>query len=157
MFVVLNQGLQGNPTVGEHEAAETRWRASGGADAGCLEIGLVNNMPDLALRATERQFSKLLAAAAGEWTVRLHFFGLDAIPRGEEARSYMRATYGGLAELESADLDALIVTGCEPQAERLSDEQLIDLLFTVGQYALVSMALNSLGVEREAEVPGWPS
>ncbi|MEZ5181493.1 MAG: hypothetical protein R2702_06420 [Acidimicrobiales bacterium] len=42
-------------------------------------------------------------------------------------------------------------------AERLSDEQLIDLLFTVGQYALVSMALNSLGVEREAEVPGWPS
>ncbi|HRW39596.1 MAG TPA: carboxymuconolactone decarboxylase family protein [Aquihabitans sp.] len=42
-------------------------------------------------------------------------------------------------------------------AERLSDEQVIDLLFTVGQYAMVSMALKTLGVEREAGVPGWPT
>ena len=121
MFVVLNQGLQGNPTIGERQA-EARWRASGGTGAGCLEIGLVNNMPDAALRATERQFSKLLSAAAGEWTLRLHFFGLDTIPRGGEARSYMRSGYGNMADLEAADLDALIVTGCEPHAERLSDE-----------------------------------
>jgi alkylhydroperoxidase family enzyme len=42
-------------------------------------------------------------------------------------------------------------------AERWSDQQLIDLLFTVGQYVLVSMALNSLGVERDEGVPGWPA
>ena len=42
-------------------------------------------------------------------------------------------------------------------AGRLDEEQLIDLLFTVGQYVLVSMTLNSLGVEREPGVPGWPA
>ncbi len=39
----------------------------------------------------------------------------------------------------------------------LSTEQLIDLVFTVGQYNLVSMALNSLGVQPEsADVPRLP-
>lgn len=40
---------------------------------------------------------------------------------------------------------------------RWDDQQLIDLLFTVGQYVLVSMTLNSLGVERDTGVPGWPA
>jgi hypothetical protein len=35
-------------------------------------------------------------------------------------------------------------------------KQLIDIVFTVGQYNLVSMALNSLGVQRDAGVPGFP-
>jgi alkylhydroperoxidase family enzyme len=42
-------------------------------------------------------------------------------------------------------------------AARLTDQQIIDLLFTVGQYVLVSMALNTLGVERDEGVPGWPA
>jgi len=33
--------------------------------------------------------------------------------------------------------------------------QLIDLVFAIGQYALVSMALNTLGVERDPGVPGF--
>lgn len=37
-------------------------RDHAGAD---LTIGLINNMPDPALKATERQFMKLLQAAAG--------------------------------------------------------------------------------------------
>ena len=41
-------------------------------------------------------------------------------------------------------------------AQRWSEQQLLDLVFTVGQYTLVSMALNSLGVERDAGVPGFP-
>jgi alkylhydroperoxidase family enzyme len=39
---------------------------------------------------------------------------------------------------------------------RYSTEQMIDVVFTVGQYNLVSMALNSLGVQREAGVEGFP-
>jgi hypothetical protein len=31
---------------------------------------------------------------------------------------------------------------------------MLDLIFTVGQYNLVSMALNSLGVQRDEGVPG---
>ena len=41
--------------------------------------------------------------------------------------------------------------------EQLSTEQIIDLVFTVGQYAMVSTALNAFGVEREPGVPGWPA
>lgn len=39
----------------------------------------------------------------------------------------------------------------------LDTRQLLDLIFTVGQYVLVSMALNSCGVEREPGVPGFPA
>ena len=35
-------------------------------------------------------------------------------------------------------------------------QQLIDVVFTVGQYTLVSMALNSLGVQLDAGIPGFP-
>ncbi len=38
-----------------------------------------------------------------------------------------------------------------------SVQQLIDFIFTVGQYNLVSMALNSLGVEREPGLEGFPA
>lgn len=41
--------------------------------------------------------------------------------------------------------------------ERYTHEQLIDLVMLVGQYHLVSMALNSFGVQREAGVPGFPT
>jgi 4-carboxymuconolactone decarboxylase len=41
-------------------------------------------------------------------------------------------------------------------SERYDTQQIIDLIFTVGQYNLVSMALNSLGVQREAGVEGFP-
>lgn len=37
----------------------------------------------------------------------------------------------------------------------LSREQLMDLVFAVGQYNLVSMALNTFGVERDEGVPGF--
>ena len=40
-------------------------------------------------------------------------------------------------------------------ARHLSTEQLMDLVFTVGQYNLVSMALNSFGVQPDAGLPGW--
>ncbi|HEX2466475.1 MAG TPA: carboxymuconolactone decarboxylase family protein [Thermoanaerobaculia bacterium] len=38
-------------------------------------------------------------------------------------------------------------------AERYDDKQLLDVVFTVGQYNLVSWALNSLGVELDEGVP----
>ena len=37
----------------------------------------------------------------------------------------------------------------------LNQQQLMDLVFTVGQYNLVSMALNSFGVQLDAGVPDW--
>ncbi|HEY5646470.1 MAG TPA: carboxymuconolactone decarboxylase family protein [Pseudomonadales bacterium] len=39
--------------------------------------------------------------------------------------------------------------------QHLSRQQLMDLVFTVGQYNLVSMALNSFGVQADEGLPGW--
>src|SRR6202011_4413931 len=41
-------------------------------------------------------------------------------------------------------------------ADTYSTEQLIEVPMLVGQYHLVSFTLNSLGVQREAGVPGLP-
>ena len=40
-------------------------------------------------------------------------------------------------------------------AARYGDEQLMDLVFTVGQYTLVSMGLNSLGVQLDSGLEGF--
>lgn len=83
-----------------------------------LTIGLVNNMPADAARATERQFCSLLAAASQRLVVGLRFFTLasgasDATPRHG---------YGDFARLAASRVDALIVTGAPPVAPRLSQE-----------------------------------
>ena len=41
-------------------------------------------------------------------------------------------------------------------AERYDEQQMLDLVFTVGQYHLVSMALNSMRVQRDDGVTGVP-
>src|ERR1051325_8261316 len=104
------------------------------AASGCVEIGLVNNMPDSALEATERQFIALLEAASGEVRVRLRFFSLPGVPRSERGQRHVDKFYRGLRELPDSALDALIVTGTEPRASSLRTEpywywlaELIDL------------------------------
>jgi len=42
-------------------------------------------------------------------------------------------------------------------APRWDEQQLLDLVFAVGQYTMVSMALNTLGVQRDPGVPGFPA
>jgi alkylhydroperoxidase family enzyme len=44
----------------------------------------------------------------------------------------------------------------EALGERFDAKQKMDLVFTVGQYTLVSMTLNTLGVQREPGVEGFP-
>jgi homoserine O-succinyltransferase len=87
-----------------------------------VHIGLVNNMPDAALRATELQFARLLKDASGAVDVRLYFFSFAQIERGEQARARMEGTYDDAAAIAHAGLDALIVTGAEPIAKELRDE-----------------------------------
>ena len=87
-----------------------------------LTIGLVNNMPDSALEATEAQFSSLLAEAAGQWSVRLLFTSIPEVPRSPLSLERIRRNYWPLeAALQEAP-DALIVTGTEPVAPSLQDE-----------------------------------
>lgn len=42
-------------------------------------------------------------------------------------------------------------------SEHWTTEQILDLIFAIGQYTLVCMALNSLGVQLDEGTPGWPT
>ena len=87
-----------------------------------LVIGLINNMPDPALKATERQFMKLLQAAAGARRIRFHCFSLPSVRRSPEAKWHVEAEYSDLSELRRQRFDGLIVTGAEPVAPELDQE-----------------------------------
>ncbi len=102
--------------------APRRARSPRGGHTGPLTIGLVNNMPDAALKSTERQFRELIADAAGGLPVRVRTFSFPALPRSERGRQYIRESHEDVAGLWDLDLDGLIVTGAEPRADRLEDE-----------------------------------
>jgi homoserine O-succinyltransferase/O-acetyltransferase len=87
-----------------------------------LTIGLVNNMPDSALQATERQFTRLLQAAAGKNRVHLHCFSLPSVERSSRAKALMDGRYADIADLGRLHIDGLIVTGAEPIASTLPEE-----------------------------------
>ena len=88
----------------------------------CLTIGLVNNMPDAACAATERQFLDLLRAVTSDVIVCLKLFAIGEVPRADAARQEFAGRYRDIAELWDRPLDGLIVTGTEPRAPRLEDE-----------------------------------
>lgn len=96
--------------------------ASSGKRVECLDIGLINNMSDSALMSTERQLFDLLDAAAGRLLVRLHFYSMEATPRSEWGRDYVRRYYRGIDDLLNRSLDGVIVTGAEPRAASLTEE-----------------------------------
>ena len=92
-------------------------------DAGVvLNIGLINNMPDSALQATERQFMRLLKAAAGNHRIHLHCFSLPTVHRSQTAKCHIDRQYTDIAQLGRLQLDGLIVTGAEPKAATLPEE-----------------------------------
>jgi homoserine O-succinyltransferase/O-acetyltransferase len=87
-----------------------------------LTIGLVNNMPDSALKATERQFIRLVQGAAGDTRVKFHCFSLPAVARSKQASEHIAHDYADIADLDRLGIDGLIVTGAEPIAANLPDE-----------------------------------
>jgi homoserine O-succinyltransferase/O-acetyltransferase len=90
--------------------------------ANCVTIGLVNNMPDAAFEATERQFAELIREAAPSRVVLLKLFAIREVPRAAEMFGALAGKYRDLAELWDTPLDGLIVTGTEPRAKTLKDE-----------------------------------
>lgn len=99
-----------------------------------IDIGLVNNMPDAALKATERQFRALLRAVADDVTVDLTLYTLPEVPRTDFGREEV-SRYSDLRDLWSSHHDGLIVTGTEPQAADLKDEPYWESLTSVLEWA----------------------
>ena len=75
------------------------------SDPNCLEIGLINNMPDAAMKATERQFRALLDAAADGIVVRLTLYALPDVPRGDVGRRHVARFYSDIGNLWDSHLD----------------------------------------------------
>ncbi len=87
-----------------------------------LHIGLINNMPDGAIKATERQFRTLLEEASGETPVVLTLFSLPSVPRSAASLKLISQSHACLDDLWCRRMDGLIITGAEPTAARLNDE-----------------------------------
>lgn len=103
--------------------------------AQCVHIGLINNMPDGALQATERQFLTLLESAAENVLVRLSLYAVPEVPRGEWGRAHVARFYSDIDELWDSQLDGLIVTGTEPRASNLIEEPYWRTLTSIFEYA----------------------
>jgi alkylhydroperoxidase family enzyme len=84
---------------------------------------------------------------------------IDLIPDGPDApgarwsdleRALLRAT-------DELHEDAFVSDATwAALAKHLDTQQLMDVIFTVGQYNMVAMALNTLGVQPEPGLPGFP-
>ena len=82
-----------------------------------LRLGLVNNMPEAAFAATERQFLSLIEKVSAVTPVSVSLFALPGmLPAGQQRR------YQTLSRLMESDLDGLVVTGREPLTSDLQAE-----------------------------------
>jgi homoserine O-succinyltransferase/O-acetyltransferase len=111
-----------SPALAPMQPPEADRVVHGRATEAVLTIGLINNMPDPALQATERQFTRLLQAAAGNRRIHLHCFSLPSVKRSPQARALMAGRYTDIADLGRLPLDGVIVTGAEPIAPTLPEE-----------------------------------
>jgi homoserine O-succinyltransferase/O-acetyltransferase len=103
------------PVVLNPSAGEVR-------SSGRIQVGLINNMSDEALKATERQYTSLLGSASGGMQVHLSFYTLPGIPRSDASARHIAAHYSSIDDLWDGEVDGLIVTGREPLAAKLTDE-----------------------------------
>ena len=82
---------------------------------------------------------------------------IKRVGAGPDAPGWSSADATLLRAVDELHSDAFIsdVTWRE-LAERYEVPQLMDVVFTVGQYNMLGMALNSLGVQPESPVEGFP-
>jgi homoserine O-succinyltransferase/O-acetyltransferase len=122
-------------SVGEKSSHERSNPRLDEPSAKCIRIGLINNMPDGALKATERQFQNLLDSAANGVSVYLSLYALPDVPRSESGRRHISRFYSSIENLWDSHLDGLIVTGADPQTANLEDEPYWESLTKVIEWA----------------------
>ncbi|MDX1516005.1 MAG: homoserine O-succinyltransferase [Woeseiaceae bacterium] len=105
-----------------------------------LHIGFLNMMPDAALRATERQFIRLVGSCNRIAQFFVYPFSLPALQRGPEAAGYIERYYSDFESLRNAGLDALIITGANVANPALPEEPFWDPLIEVAEWARSNVA-----------------
>lgn len=79
-----------------------------------LHIGLLNMMPDAALEVTERQFFRLIGQSNHIAQFLIHPFSLPSIKRSNAKCEYIKEYYKTFEQIKKQGLDALIITGADP-------------------------------------------
>lgn len=87
-----------------------------------LHIGFLNMMPDAALRATERQFLRLVGNSNKIAQFFVYPFTVPGLPRSAETQAYIDQYYNTFASLQESGLDALIITGANVANPTLEEE-----------------------------------
>jgi len=121
--------------------------ADDGADRARWTCAFVNNMPDAAFDATERQFLELLDAGSGPDVIEVSRHSLAGVPRGERTAARIAQQYSPVGDIHSYAPDLLVVTGSNPLEFHIEDEpywgELVELL-SWGRDNVHSMLLSCL-------------
>jgi len=130
LFLDRGKSLTGWREEGFVPVAETTKKVDPPGD--CLEIALVNNMPDGAVEDTESQFCGLLGAATNGMPVHVRLYTLPHVARGERLQRYLSENYADFDDLFNRHFDGAIITGTEPRQPNLKQEpywtEMADLL-----------------------------
>jgi alkylhydroperoxidase family enzyme len=83
---------------------------------------------------------------------------IERVAQGPDAPGWSDAERALLRAVDELRADAFIADATwAALARHFSEQQILDLIFAVGQYQLVSMALNSLGVQPDSpDLPTLP-
>ena len=81
---------------------------------------------------------------------------VDRVAEGPDADGWSPADAALLRAVDELVVDARIADGTYAVlAEHLDAPQLLDLVFTVGSYDLLAMAMRTFGVEVDADLAAW--
>ncbi len=105
-----------------------------------LHIGLLNMMPDAALKATEQQFIRLVGGCNQIAQFYVYPFSIPELHRGAEAEEHIRHYYCNFGELTDQGLDALIITGANVANPSLDLEAFWDPLIDIVRWAEENVA-----------------
>jgi homoserine O-succinyltransferase len=100
-----------------------------------LHIGFLNMMPDAALRATERQFIRLVGSCNRIAQFFVYPFSLPELERSADTLGYIERYYSDFDTLRDAGLDALIITGANVANPALEEEAFWEPLIEVVEWA----------------------
>lgn len=100
-----------------------------------LHIGLLNMMPDAALRVTEQQYLRLLGSANQIVQIYLYPFTVPGLERDAATQDYIDRYYNQVEELQRDGLDALIITGANVSRPDLKLEPFWEPLVDIVEWA----------------------
>ena len=137
---IVDVNLKGTWLMCRHAVPSMRDRGTG-AIVNVSSIAAVCSAPLLAYKVSKAGVNALT-----------HQLAMDNARYGVRVNAVMPGlidTPMAIEGIADATWDALVASW--------STQQVMDLVFAVGQYQLVSMALRSFGVQREPGVPGFPA